>query len=138
MRPLCNAILCSVGQMQVSRPIFLISFGRIKRHHAGLAGWGLSLERKGAAGSRIDGIYGIAPNVGCPKKKNLKDKVYPSKNKTNCPNKTKPAFVTALTRRKGSGIRVVTQMSFQCRSACAAFAFPFCKAELTKPLTRKL
>jgi len=55
--------------MQVSRPIFLISFGRIKRHHAGLAGWGLSLERKGAAGSRIDGICGIAPNVGCPKKK---------------------------------------------------------------------
>lgn len=69
MRPLCNAVSCSVGQMQVSQPIFLISFGRIKRHHAGLAGWGLSLERKGAAGSRIDGIYGIAPNVGCPTRK---------------------------------------------------------------------
>lgn len=52
--------------MQISQPIFLISFGRIKGHHAGLAGWGLGLERKGAAGSRIDGIYGIAPNVGCP------------------------------------------------------------------------
>lgn len=140
MCPLCNAISCSVGQMQVSQPIFLISFGRIKRHHAGLAGWGLSLERKGAAGSRIDGIYGIAPNVGCQKKKkkNLKDKVYPSQDKTNCPNKTKPALVTALTGRKGSGVGAVTQPLIQCRSACAAFAFPFCKAELAKPLTRKL
>lgn len=138
MRPLCNAVSCSVGQMQVSQPIFLISFGRIKRHHAGLAGWGLSLERKGAAGSRIDGIYGIAPNVGCPTRKNLKDKAYPSKTKTNCPNKTKPAFVTALTGRKGSGVEAVTQLLFQCRSACADFAFPSCKAELKKPLTRKL
>lgn len=138
MRPLCNAVSCSVGQMQVSQPIFLISFGRIKRHHAGLAGWGLSLERKGAAGSCIDGIYGIAPNVGCPTRKNLKDKVYPSKTKTNCPNKTKPAFVTALTGRKGSGVEAVTQLLFQCRSACADFAFPSCKAELKKPLTRKL
>lgn len=142
MHPLGDAVSCRVGQMQVSRPIFLISFGRIKRHHAGLAGWGLSLERKGAAGSRIDGIYGIAPNVGCPKKKklkkNLKDKVYPSKTKRNCPNKTKPAFVTALTGRKGSGVGAVTQPLFLCRSACAAVAFPFCKAELTNPLTRKL
>lgn len=113
MRPLCTAVSCSVGQMQVSQPIFLISFGRIKRHHAGLAGWGLSLERKGAAGSRIDGIYGIAPNVGCPTRKNLKDKAYPSKTKTNCPNKTKPAFVTALTGRKGSWVEAVTQLLFQ-------------------------
>lgn len=74
MRPLGDAVSCRVGQMQVSRPIFLISFGRIKRHHAGLAGWGLSLERKGAAGSRIDGIYGIAPNVGCPKNREKKKK----------------------------------------------------------------
>lgn len=72
------------------------------------------------------------------KKKNLKDKVYPSINKTNCPNKTKPAFATALTERKESGVGAVTQPLFQRKSACAAFAFPFCKAELTKPLTRKL
>lgn len=104
MRPLCNAVSCSVGQMQVSQPIFLISFGGIKRHHAGLTGWGLSLEKKGAAGPCIDGIYGIAPNVnvGCPTRKNLKNKAYPSKTKTNCPNKTKPASVTALAGRKGS------------------------------------
>lgn len=139
MCPLCNAVSCSVGQMQVSRSIFLISFGRIKRHHAGLAGWGLGLERKGAAGSCIDGIYGIAPNVGCPKKKKaFKDKVYPSRNKTNCPNKTKPAVVTALTGRRGSGVGAVTQPLFQCTFARAAFAFLFCRAELAKPWTRKL
>lgn len=101
---------CSV-QMEVSRPIFLISFGRIKRHHAGLAGWGLGLERKGTAGSRIDGIYGVAPQCWLSKK-NLKDKVYPSKNKTNCPTKTKPAFVTALSGRKGSVVGLVTQPLF--------------------------
>lgn len=70
--------------------------------------------------------------------KNLKDKAYPSKTKTNCPNKTKPAFVTALTGRKGSRVEAVTQLLFQCRSACADFAFPSCKAEQKKPLTRKL
>lgn len=87
----------------------------------------------------IDGIYGIAPNVGCPKKKKaFKDKVYPSRNKTNCPNKTKPAVVTALTGRRGSGVGAVTQPLFQCTFARAAFAFLFCRAELAKPWTRKL
>lgn len=72
------------------------------------------------------------------KKKNLKDKAYPSKTKTNCPNKTKPAFVTALTGRTGSGVEAVTQLLFHCRSACTDFAFPSCKAELKNALTRKL
>lgn len=137
MRPLHDAVSCSVGQMQVSRPIFLISFGRIKRHHAGHTGWGLDRERKGAAGSCIDGIYGIAPNMGCPQN-TLKDKVYPSKNKTHRPDKTQPAFVTAMTGRKVSGVGTVMQAFFQYRSACSAFAFLCCRAELTKPLTREL
>lgn len=121
MRPLRNAVSCSVGQMQVSRPIFLISFGRIKRHHAGLTGWGLDRERKGAAGSCIDGICGIAPNVGC-QKNTLKDKVYPSKNKTHHPEKKQPAFVTAMTGRKVSGVGTVMQPLFWYRSSFAAFA----------------
>lgn len=46
MHPLHSAVLCGVGQMQVRQPIFLISFGRIKRHHAALTGWRLVEKEK--------------------------------------------------------------------------------------------
>lgn len=111
MHPLHSAVLCGVGQMQVRQPIFLISFGRIKRHHAALTGWRL-VEKEEAQQAPASMESVALPQMLVVQKKNLKDKVYPSKTKTNCPNKTNPAAVTAVAGRKGAGVGIVTQSSF--------------------------
>lgn len=103
--------------MQVRQPIFLISFGRIKRHHAALTGWELvEKEKAQQAPTSMESV--ALPQMLVVQKKNnkkptdLKDKLYPSKTKTNCPSKPNPALVTAMARRKGAGVGTVMQLLF--------------------------
>lgn len=87
MHPLHSAVLCGVGQMQVRQPIFLISFGRIKRHHAALTGWRLVEKEKAQQAPASMESVALPQMLVVQKKKTSRTKCILPKPKQTVPTK---------------------------------------------------